>query len=113
MVLGGRLHQGKKAIAGEGAGPLGARYDPFRVECDAEQGTHIPALQLPENLTPERLHDRQALLRALDETRQGFETGGRSIEDYRAQALTILTSPGAPRLFYPSHVRPSFADPSG
>jgi uncharacterized protein (DUF1501 family) len=113
MVVGGRLHQGKKAIAGEGAGPLGARYDPFRVVCDAEQGTRIPALQLPANLTPERLHDRQALLRALDETRRGFDTGGRTIEDYRAQALTMLTAPNAARMFDLSQERTELANRYG
>src|SRR5207253_2980241 len=29
LVVGGRLHQGKKAIIGEGGGPLGAAFDPF------------------------------------------------------------------------------------
>jgi uncharacterized protein (DUF1501 family) len=113
MVVGGRLHQGKKAIAGEGAGPLGARYDPFRVVCDAEQGTRIPALQLPANLTPERLHDRQALLHALDQARGGIDTGGRTIEDYRAQALTMLTAPNAARMFDLSQERPALADRYG
>src|SRR4051794_26207160 len=31
MVVGGKLHQGKKAIAGEGGGTLGGLYDPFRL----------------------------------------------------------------------------------
>src|SRR6266540_6917942 len=57
MVVGGRLHQGKKAIIGEGGGPLGAKYDPFRLEYDPVKGTKIPALELPEDLTPERLGD--------------------------------------------------------
>src|SRR5437667_8007722 len=71
LVIGGRLHQGKKAIIGEGGGPLGARYDPFRLEYDAERrATRIPALQLPPNLTPERLGDRQRLLGALDNARR-------------------------------------------
>src|SRR5436190_4922794 len=47
MVVGGRLHQGKKAIIGEGGGPYGALYDPFRLEYDPVEGTRIPALQLP------------------------------------------------------------------
>src|SRR5262249_32796320 len=34
MVIGGKLHQGKKAIVGEGGGPLGGLYDPFRLEYD-------------------------------------------------------------------------------
>ncbi len=113
MVVGGRLHQGKKAIVGEGAGPLGARYDPFRIECDAEQGTRIPALQLPANLTPERLHDRQTLLHALDDVQRGIETPGRSIDDYRAQALALLTSPNAARMFDLSQESPACADRYG
>jgi hypothetical protein len=113
MVLGGKLHQGKKAIIGEGAGPLGARYDPFRIECDAEQGTRIPALQLPANLTPERLHDRRTLLRSLDEARKGFDVPGRNIDDYRSQALALLTSTEATRMFDLSQERPELADRYG
>jgi uncharacterized protein (DUF1501 family) len=112
-VIGGRLHQGKKAIIGEGAGPLGARYDPFRIECDAEQSTRIPALELPANLTPERLHDRQTLLRALDSTRRAFDTPGRSIDDYRSQALALLTAPEATRMFDLTQESPALADSYG
>jgi hypothetical protein len=113
MVVGGRLHQGKKAIIGEGAGPLGARYDPFRIECDAEQGTRIPALRLPTNLTPERLGDRQNLLRSLDQVRHGFDTPGRNIDDYREQAIALLTSTDATRMFDLSQERPETADRYG
>jgi uncharacterized protein (DUF1501 family) len=113
MVIGGRLHQGHKAIVGEGAGPLGARYDPFRIECDDEQSTRIPALQLPTNLTPERLRDRQTLLTSLDQARQSFDTGGRSIDDYRTQALALLTAPDAARMFDLSQERPELADRYG
>jgi Protein of unknown function (DUF1501) len=67
MVIGGKLHQGKKAIIGEGGGSLGAIYDPFRLEYDPVQGTRVPALELPPGLTPERLGDRQGLVRAFDE----------------------------------------------
>src|SRR5262249_39096933 len=66
LVVGGKLHQGKKAIIGEGGGPLGGLYDPFRLEYDPVHGTRIPALQLPPDLTPERLGDREKLLRAFD-----------------------------------------------
>ena len=67
MVIGGRLHQGKKAIIGEGGGvarrplrslPPGVRPGPRHP---------LPALQLPADLTPERLADRQRLLQAFDE----------------------------------------------
>src|SRR5262245_15367578 len=99
MVVGGKLHQGKKAITGEGGGTLGALYDPFRLEYDPEVGTRIPALQLPANLTPERLTDRQNLLRALGDAQRAVHNGQRSIDDYRAQALALLTSSEATRMF--------------
>ncbi len=43
LVVGGKLHQGKKAIAGEGGGVLGGLYDPFRLEYAAGEGFRIPA----------------------------------------------------------------------
>src|SRR5262249_31438784 len=90
MVIGGKLHQGKKAIVGEGGGPLGAHYDPFRLEYDPAGGTRVPALQLPADLPPERLGDRQKLLRAFDGMKRGLQA--QSLDDYRAQAFALLTS---------------------
>ena len=113
MVVGGKLHQGKKAIVGEGGGTLGALYDPFRLEYDPEQGTRIPALRLPDNLTPERLGDRQNLLRALQNSQRQVEVAGRTIDDYRAQALALLTSPDALRMFDVGLERPELADRYG
>ena len=114
MVVGGRLHQGKRAIAGEGGGTLGAIYDPFRLVYDPERGTQIPALQLPANLSPERLQNRQQLLDSLDSARRGIDTGNqRTIDDYRAQALSLLTSPDATRMFDLSRERPELADRYG
>jgi hypothetical protein len=101
IVVGGKLHQGKKAITGEGGGTLGALYDPFRLEYDPEHGTRIPALQLPAELTPERLGDRRRLMQALDSAqRQGeLARSARAIDDYRARAFAMLTSPEARRMF--------------
>jgi hypothetical protein len=114
MVIGGKLHQGKKAIVGEGGGTLGALYDPFRLEYDPEHGTRIPALQLPANLTPERLHHRQLLVQALDQAQRRLDASGpRGIADYRAQALALLTSPQAARMFDLSQERSQLADRYG
>jgi hypothetical protein len=101
MVIGGRLHQGKKAIIGEGGGPLGARYDPFRLEYDPVHGTKVPALQLPDELTPERLGDRSKLIQAFDQLQKRTDQlhSGRAIDDYRAQAFAMLTSPKACEAF--------------
>ncbi len=97
LVVGGRLHQGKKAIVGEGGGALGGLYDPFRLIHDPEEGTKVPALQLPPDLTPERLGDRVKLLSALGKVARRAED--LRLDDYRKQAFAMLTSPEANRAF--------------
>ena len=101
LVVGGKLHQGKKAIVGEGGGALGGLYDPFRLEHDPEHGTRIPSLQLPANLTPERLGDRQRLLGAFDNLNRRADAlrSARVLDDYRSQAFAMLTSPAARKAF--------------
>jgi hypothetical protein len=108
MVVGGRLHQGHRAIAGEGGGPLGAMYDPFRLEYDAV-GTRIPALQLSPSLTPQRLGDRQRLGEALDAAQQQADTlsARHAIDEYRAQAFAMLTAPNARQVFDVGQERPA------
>ena len=57
LVVGGKLHQGKKPIIGEGGGPLGPAYDPFRLEYDPVDGTKSarPATaERPHARTPRR-----------------------------------------------------------
>jgi uncharacterized protein (DUF1501 family) len=101
LVVGGKLHQGKKPIIGEGGGSLGGIYDPFRLEYDPIAGTKVPALQLSPELTPDRLGDRAALMRALDavERRSDEASAGGALDDYRAQAFAMLTSAKARSMF--------------
>jgi hypothetical protein len=101
MVVGGKLHQGKKAIIGEGGGPLGALYDPFRLEYDPEKGVKAPALQLAPGLTPDRLGDRQRLADSFDQLRRSADAleAAQSIDAYRAQAFALLTSPMTQQVF--------------
>jgi hypothetical protein len=101
MVLGGQLHQGKKTIIGEGGGGLGGLYDPFRLEYDPAQGTRVPALQLPVDLTPERLGDRLRLTEAFDDLarRNDQISATQPLDEYRGRALAMLTSPSARRVF--------------
>jgi uncharacterized protein (DUF1501 family) len=101
MVVGGKLHQGKKTITGEGGGSLGPMYDPFRLEYDPVEGTKIPGLQLSPGLTPERLADRQLLVKEfgrLDRVAEEMRAA-RAIDDYRAQAFGMLTSAKARGMF--------------
>jgi hypothetical protein len=115
IVIGGRLHQGKKSISGEGGGAHGGLVDPFRLEYDPVQGTKIPALQLQTDLTPERLTNRQQLMRAFDHLQRQTEllNTGRVIDDYRTQAFSMLTSPSACRAFDLSQESPKTVDRYG
>jgi hypothetical protein len=101
LVVGGKLHQGKKAIIGEGGGSLGGLYDPFRLEYDPASGTRIPALQLPADLTPERLGDRRRLVQAFDRlARRSDEVrASRVLDDHRARAFAMLTAPESRQAF--------------
>ena len=101
FVVGGKLHQGKKPIIGEGGGPLGASFDPFRLEFDPATGTKVPALQLPKDLTPERLADREKLLAGFGraEGRAADLAAAGALDEYRARAFAMLTAPSAAELF--------------
>jgi hypothetical protein len=101
LVVGGRLHQGKKSIIGEGGGTLGALYDPFRLDYEPGKGVQVPALQLSPGLSPERLGDRQQLLKAFDRLQQDTDRlhGARALDDYRSQAFALLTSPASQKAF--------------
>jgi hypothetical protein len=115
LVVGGRLHQGKKSITGEGGGTLGGLYDPFRLEYDPAHGTRVPALELPPDLTPERLGDRRLLLETFDDLHKTLE-GPRSataLDDYRRQAFALLTTPTARRTFDLSLEKPATLDRYG
>lgn len=115
MVIGGRLHQGKKAIIGEGGGVLGGQYDPFRLEHDPVRGTRFPGLQLPAELTPERLGDRQKLLLAFDQLQRRSEQvqSAALLDDYHKQAFTMLTNPGSMRMFDLGQEKESLKDRYG
>jgi len=112
-VVGGKLHQGKKMIAGEGGGPLGAAGEPFRLEYDPVHGTRVPALQLPTDLPPERLTDRRKLLDALDAATKSVERHASEMETHRARALDLLTSPEARAAFDLSREPTGLADRYG
>jgi hypothetical protein len=113
MVVGGKLHQGKKAITGEGGGTLGAIYDPFRLEYDPRVGTKIPALKLLADLTVERLDDRQKLLEAFGQLRREVDKTDSALDAYRRQAFAMLTSPQAVAMFDLSAEKPALRDAYG
>jgi hypothetical protein len=101
MVVGGKLHQGKKTISGEGGGTLGSLYDPFRLEYDPVTGTKIPGLELQSGLTPDRLSDRQKLNEDLDRLERiaQDQRALQAVDDYRRRAFALLTAPSARQMF--------------
>ncbi len=115
LVVGGRLHQGKKAIVGEGGGALGGRYDPFRLEYDPARGIRFPALQLPDGLTPERLGDRRQLLAGFGGVRRAADVlaARGALDEYRAQAFAMLTSPESMAVFDLGREKESLKDRYG
>src|SRR5207248_4832638 len=72
-------------------------------------------LQLPADLTPERLTDRKRLMEALDaahRTADGLQSAG-AIDDYRARAFALLTAPAARGVFDLSREPAALADKYG
>jgi hypothetical protein len=101
IVVGGKLHQGKKPIIGEGGGKLGAVYDPFRLEYDPDEGARAPSLALADELPVTRLEDRRSLLRSIDQVERRFEErrAVRSVDGFYDQAFSLLTAGPAKKVF--------------
>jgi hypothetical protein len=66
VILGDQLHQGLKPVVGEGAGTLGATFDPFRLSYTVQEGLRLPDTQLPEGMTEQQVRERFDLLGQLD-----------------------------------------------
>jgi hypothetical protein len=115
FVIGGKMHQGKKPIIGEGGGVLGAAWDPFRLEYDPVEGTRIPALRLPPEVTPERLQHRQSLLHALDNVQRQAErlVQTQQLPAHQQRVLDMLLAPQSRAAFDLSQEPPALADRYG
>jgi hypothetical protein len=101
VTLGGRLHQGKRPIRGEGGGPLGPLHDPLRADYAPGKGVQLPQLDLIDASLVDRLADRQRLREALDRQLRALERWPAidRLDQFRQQALGLLTSPEARQVF--------------
>jgi len=114
VTMGGTLHQGKRSIAGEGAGPLGALYDPFRLDYDVQQGVKIPSLDLIDGNSASGLASREGLRKQMDSLTRDLESSpaAERLDKFYQQALSLLTAPNARRVFdlneEPEKLRRSF-----
>ena len=113
LVVGGKLHQGKKPIIGENSGFLGASCDPFRLEFDEEKGTRVNALDLGQGLTPERLDDRQRLAGALDDIERKLQKGSSPWTEQMQQAYALLLRPESRKMFDLGQETPAMRDRYG
>jgi len=101
FTVGGRLHQGKKVIAGEAAAMLGPMHDPFRLEYDPQRGVQVPALELTDGLTPSGLDSRRELLTRLNTLTQQVERSStmQRLDEFYQQAFALLTSQASREVF--------------
>jgi uncharacterized protein (DUF1501 family) len=92
----GPVADGRAPMEGYGGGVWGKAYDPFLVSCSEGGQVQVPALQLLDGLTPDRLLDREALIAELDAKRRvlGSEASQRWRENH-SRAHALLTSPDA------------------
>ncbi|REK36852.1 MAG: DUF1501 domain-containing protein [Planctomycetota bacterium] len=96
----GPIGDGVGPIFGYGGGKWGKGHDPFMLSCSESGEVSIPALELPEGLSPPRLTDRRAVLEALDESRRTLESPESSRWDaIHRRAYAMLTSSSAGRAF--------------
>jgi Protein of unknown function (DUF1501) len=93
---------GVNELSGQGAGFLGRRYDPVRIDADAERtGFRFPDLVLPEDVTADRLQERRFLQQRLDRALVALESQ-RAPADLNAwyqSAYGLLQSPAVRRAF--------------
>ncbi len=101
VTLGPQIHQGNRPpVAGQSAGFLGQKFNPFRVAEDPSQDdfqveTLTPLLELPGP----RLEDRRQLLRGLENRRRHSDSTLEGMDSHFQQAFEMLQSSRVRRAF--------------
>jgi hypothetical protein len=101
---------------GEFAGFLGQKYDPLWVLGDPNaKDFAVPEVSLPRGVDVERVEDRRAILADLDRQSRLADRAGavRAVDDYRARAIDLLTSPAARKAFELAEEKPAVRDRYG
>ncbi|MEQ1825360.1 MAG: DUF1501 domain-containing protein [Pirellula sp.] len=87
---------------GQYASFLGRSHDPFFFQSDPSSDEFgLPELSLPGDISLARLESRKELLRIIDVQTQLTETNleARGVNEFQAQAFSILSSPGFQKAF--------------
>lgn len=102
-----RLRNGTTPSPGQHAGFLGHRHDPLLVLQDpSEQNFRVEDLLLPEQVTPDRFSQRQALLQHLDQDLRRLDrqaNGLEAMDTYYDSAATLLGTSTVQRAFELQH----------
>lgn len=101
VTVGGHLHQGKRAITGEGGANLGPMHDPFRLDYHPDRGIEIPDLKLVDGLTASGIDSRERLLAEFDQlaARVDRSESLSRLDAFYQQAFSLLTKAGAREVF--------------
>jgi uncharacterized protein (DUF1501 family) len=110
VAVGGPTKEGVVVGLGQGAGLLGAAYDPFPMYDDATKPINLDVFSLPDDVTLDRLKDRVDLRRAFEaelanrshpsstaEPRKASHTT--AFDAYFDRALSLVQSSAAVRAF--------------
>jgi Protein of unknown function (DUF1501) len=94
VSIGDSLHQGHKAISGEGGGRLGPIHDPFAVNYLPSHGVRIPNLELMDELQPGRIDNRRQLLNQLQKLKYAADASPSMdrLDAFYQQAFSMLTT---------------------
>jgi uncharacterized protein (DUF1501 family) len=101
---------------GQMAGFLGRQFDPLVVEKDPNAADfNVEELTLRSGVSPERLDDRQALLKSIDRQARALEEAAevRALDAYQDRAVRLLTSPAVKKAFDLTHEPAALRDRYG
>ena len=85
-------------LPGQRAGLLGPAFDPLLAGDPSEQGYRVPGLELPRDISSERMIERRDLLARLNEP-GGATAESRRLSTFREQAFDLLSSGAARQAF--------------
>ena len=92
-----------KNMPGTNSAYLGTKFGPFETIADPAKDSPfiVPNLGLPDGISVERLDDRQALLKHMDNLKRQADQDGQfdAVDRFRQQAFGLLTSDAARKAF--------------
>ncbi len=104
-----------RVLPGQGGGILGATFDPFLAEVSSDGTVTPPDFSLRAEVSRSRLAARSRLLSQFQTELSRYEThalAGR-LQDFQAQALSVLTRPEIQQAFDVSRESPALAERYG